>query len=253
MYRVTFVGLLVVGLASVVVADRATFDETKTQMATPLDTPPTIDGFIDADEWTQAFGSTGTSSFWWVSVNEDLEDLIQGGSTGDVTNAPFDNEDLSFEVWAGYDSDNLYVAVRVVDDVPYDDSADPESANGSTWLDDSVEVFVDGDNSNFPDRDTSGSNPEVVDTGGQFVITINNAYREAEAGNPGYGENAAWYARAELTNTGYEAEFRISMNTIGNPQRGDIIGFNIAVNDDCLLYTSPSPRDLSTSRMPSSA
>ena len=27
----------------------------------------------------------------------------------------------------------------------------------------------------------------------------------------------------------------------------------IAVNTDCLLYTSPSPRDLSTSRMPSSA
>ena len=26
-----------------------------------------------------------------------------------------------------------------------------------------------------------------------------------------------------------------------------------AVNKDCLLYTSPSPRDLSTSRMPSSA
>ena len=27
----------------------------------------------------------------------------------------------------------------------------------------------------------------------------------------------------------------------------------IKVNKDCLLYTSPSPRDLSTSRMPSSA
>ena len=27
----------------------------------------------------------------------------------------------------------------------------------------------------------------------------------------------------------------------------------IEVNNDCLLYTSPSPRDLSTSRMPSSA
>ena len=27
----------------------------------------------------------------------------------------------------------------------------------------------------------------------------------------------------------------------------------IAVSYDCLLYTSPSPRDLSTSRMPSSA
>ena len=28
---------------------------------------------------------------------------------------------------------------------------------------------------------------------------------------------------------------------------------NITVKWDCLLYTSPSPRDLSTSRMPSSA
>ena len=28
---------------------------------------------------------------------------------------------------------------------------------------------------------------------------------------------------------------------------------NLGLYDDCLLYTSPSPRDLSTSRMPSSA
>ena len=30
-------------------------------------------------------------------------------------------------------------------------------------------------------------------------------------------------------------------------------GFHVIVFGDCLLYTSPSPRDLSTSRMPSSA
>ena len=39
--------------------------------------------------------------------------------------------------------------------------------------------------------------------------------------------------------------------------RGGLIGKIKKVNDDeliiCLLYTSPSPRDLSTSRMPSSA
>ena len=29
--------------------------------------------------------------------------------------------------------------------------------------------------------------------------------------------------------------------------------WNVANYEDCLLYTSPSPRDLSTSRMPSSA
>ena len=223
-----------VALVCVAVADRATYDETKTQMALPMDTPPVIDGLIEAEEWIQAFGAQpgGANSFWWVSVNEGLEDFIQGGSTGDVATAPFDNEDLSFEIWVGYDSDNLYVAIRVSDYDPFDDSAEAGSANGSTWLDDSVEVFVDGDNSNFPDRDTTGSNWEVVDTGGQYVITINNAYREAEAGNPGYGEDAAWYAMTELSDTGYEAEFRISMSTIGNPQRGDIIGFTVGVNDD---------------------
>ena len=31
------------------------------------------------------------------------------------------------------------------------------------------------------------------------------------------------------------------------------ISFNIGLFQSCLLYTSPSPRDLSTSRMPSSA
>ena len=32
-----------------------------------------------------------------------------------------------------------------------------------------------------------------------------------------------------------------------------VIGILIAWSENCLLYTSPSPRDLSTSRMPSSA
>ena len=34
---------------------------------------------------------------------------------------------------------------------------------------------------------------------------------------------------------------------------GSLHGIPIALKDICLLYTSPSPRDLSTSRMPSSA
>ena len=32
-----------------------------------------------------------------------------------------------------------------------------------------------------------------------------------------------------------------------------ISGIPVEISEDCLLYTSPSPRDLSTSRMPSSA
>ena len=39
--------------------------------------------------------------------------------------------------------------------------------------------------------------------------------------------------------------------TTGNQENMDVRGFNLS--SGCLLYTSPSPRDLSTSRMPSSA
>ena len=207
-------------------ADRATYDDTKTQVALPLDTPPVIDGVIDPAEW-------GRASSWSITVDANLADGIRGGANGDgAVNPPASNADLSFQIFVGYDTNNLYIAVRVTDDIIQTDSADAGSANGTTWMDDSVEVFIDGDNSNFATRDTSGTNPEVVGTGGQFVITANNAYREMEAGNPGYGDSAAWFAKTSVTDTGYDAEFRISLQTIGNPKPGDIIGFTVGVNDD---------------------
>ena len=39
---------------------------------------------------------------------------------------------------------------------------------------------------------------------------------------------------------------------VGYSAMGSYNGF-VSLDEDCLLYTSPSPRDLSTSRMPSSA
>ena len=208
-------------------------DPTKTRYSLPLPEAPTIDGIIDADEWVWAGGAANNN--WRITIDENLEDFIRGGQLGDGTGeAPFDDTDLSFNIYAGHDSENLYIAAQITDDELWDDTTDPESENGQTWLDDSVEVFIDGDNSNFPDRDTTGTNAELVDTGGQFVIALNNAYRHAEAGNPSYGENDAWYARADFHDDlgGWDAEFRISLDAIGNPQPGDAIGFSIAVNDD---------------------
>src|SRR5262245_37912582 len=230
MQRIVLVSSLLVLSSMIGYSDRATLDKTKTQIALPLSQPPTIDGKIESGEWDLAGGAAG--NFWVVRPDANLEDGVRGAAMGDAGTAPESNEDLSYTVYVGYDSENLYVAVRVSDSLLFDDSAEAGSANGTTWLDDSVEVFVDGDNSNFETRDTSGTNPEVVTTGGQYVITVNNAYREAEAGNPGYGETQAWFAKTSRTDTGYEAEFRISLSAIGNPKPGELIGFTVAVNDD---------------------
>ena len=45
----------------------------------------------------------------------------------------------------------------------------------------------------------------------------------------------------------------IHQNSIKIPDKIAFIDDDQTINYSCLLYTSPSPRDLSTSRMPSSA
>ena len=42
-------------------------------------------------------------------------------------------------------------------------------------------------------------------------------------------------------------------NSVDEAMNGHATEITLQLHKDCLLYTSPSPRDLSTSRMPSSA
>ena len=233
MKKISFnLAVIVLALASVVRADTSTLDETKTRVALPLPKPPVIDGFIDlagGESWVWAGGAANQN--WRVQYDDTLDDLYRGGEHNEGgMEEPWEKDDLEYDIYVGYDADNLYVAVRVTDDYLESDSASAESEDEMTWWDDSVEVFVDGDNSNFPERNVN--DPAVIGAGGQYVITINNAFRDQEAGNPGYGENEAWFALTQENDDGYDAEFRISMDEIGNPQPGDIIGFTVAVNDD---------------------
>jgi hypothetical protein len=201
-------------------------DETRTQYALPIE-PPVIDGVINVaaagDEWRL---TAGNSDYWQIYPNDTAADGLRGGELG-VGALPADLDDLSVKIYVGFDTNNLYVAVRVRDSAIQTDSADADSANGSTWEDDSVEVLVDGENAN----DAAWAAGQV---GGQFVISANNAYREMEAGNPGFGENAAWFAKTtpREDGTGYDAEFRISLAILGDPKPGDVLGFTVAVNDD---------------------
>lgn len=237
MKRILILAILMACAVGISMADRATIDPTKFQIALPMPEAPTIDGVIDeVDVWKWAGGATpgGGDSYWRVYYDDTKEDLFRGGALGDATTEPFDANDIGMRFWVGYDANNLYVAVRVTDDFISTDDAAENSENGSTWMDDAVEVFVDGDNSNYETRDTSGTLADIVATGGQFVITANNAYRDAEAGNPTYGPDAEWYAQTSILadGTGYEAEFRISLAKLGNPKTGDILGFTIGVDDD---------------------
>jgi len=215
---------------------RKTFDNTKTRQALPMDVPPVIDGVIDAGEWDQAY-----SGDWRVIYDANAVDGIRGGNFGDVSGPLTGAADLGFQIWAGYDSTNLYIRVRVTDDVISSDTVEADSANGTFWVDDAVEVFIDGDNSNNLTRNSD----IYVDAGKastnsfQFAITANNGYFEWQtfsnpAGTSAYGVDKAWFARTSplADGTGYEAEFRISLLAIGNPKPGDIIGFNVAVDDD---------------------
>ena len=65
-----------------------------------------------------------------------------------------------------------------------------------------------------------------------------------------------------LSSLGLEAECDNQFGDIKDVVIGEVISvsdhpnadrLNVCMVSDCLLYTSPSPRDLSTSRMPSSA
>ena len=53
-----------------------------------------------------------------------------------------------------------------------------------------------------------------------------------------------------------QVQYRRVMNAglqLGQVDPGAVVASYLGAPGDCLLYTSPSPRDLSTSRMPSSA
>ena len=47
--------------------------------------------------------------------------------------------------------------------------------------------------------------------------------------------------------------YNVNPENVTREQRGNAKTVNFGIIYGCLLYTSPSPRDLSTSRMPSSA
>lgn len=149
------------------------------------------------------------------------------------TTIPKDLADQSFDFWVMHDADFLYVAIDVKDDEVLADSAEAESEDGTTWYDDSAEIFIDGNHSHTPGR----TGETGFNLGGQLVITTNQAWRDSEASEVEavfYGPDADhdWYALTSLTSTGYIAEYRVKKSSFFDSPDRNIIGFEIAINED---------------------
>ena len=100
---------------------------------------------------------------------------------------------------------------------------------------------------------------QVLLPDGQIVYTRNGAFSRNDEGvlttNSGFIIQPEIAIPAEATKINVSADGIISVQVPGQVEAQEVGQLQLAdfQNRRCLLYTSPSPRDLSTSRMPSSA
>lgn len=111
-----------------------------------------------------------------------------------------------------WDDDYLYIGFEISDSTLYNDSI-------SQWDDDSVEVYIDGDNSKGIYYDANDR---------QFALRWNDTVLWEKNGNTS-GAHYAWSA----VPGGYAVEFAVPWSNIGIvPSADHIIGLDIANNDD---------------------
>jgi hypothetical protein len=143
---------------------------------------------------------------------------------------PDDDGDASCEFACVADENYLYVAVKTRDDAKCVD----EDTGRGLFQDDSVEIYVDGDNSK-----PSEYEPDVCQ------ITIGRYNVGGDPDNPKLSDFRGWNWRgaapdetgtkAAVVDTGYgwAVEAAIPLAFFGiRPTNGTVIGFNIHLNDD---------------------
>ena len=83
--------------------------------------------------------------------------------------------------------------------------------------------------------------------------TAQNRKRVGRGIGSGTGKTAGRGHKGQKSRSGGNVRLGFEGGQMPLQMRLPKFGFTSRVNNSCLLYTSPSPRDLSTSRMPSSA
>ncbi|MBT5059385.1 MAG: hypothetical protein HOM68_22770 [Gemmatimonadetes bacterium] len=158
-----------------------------------------------------------------------------------------DPDDFRFAFAVRNDATYLYVAVRIVDDViVVDSNPDHEDLHARAWMDDAIEIFIDGDHSHSPDaRDTAGVE---FQTGGEFAVVGNGAVTSDQSGFPGTGADPQFWTAAgsyppapapayiaPFDTAGGELHFeaRLNYRLMGDEiGPGSRIGFTVSAHDD---------------------
>ena len=131
-----------------------------------------------------------------------------------------------------------------------------EDDEGNDTTDDDIDSDADDDPSNdgdMSDNNTDGTNGDEDDSDFELIEIFDLAQKKEliTAGPYAYGDTITYaitvYNQGNIKATNIELTDHVPVG----------LGYIAALNPNwvgsCLLYTSPSPRDLSTSRMPSSA
>ena len=191
---------------------------------------PTIDG--DLSDWD-------TSTFIRVTP--------QTGTFDAESDSTDDPNDLSFAFGVANDDQYLYVAVTITDDIlVLDTNKDPSDKDARAWMDDAVEIFIDGDHSHSPDaRDPKGIE---FKTGGEFSIVANGAVTSKMSGVPltngdprywtsagsygpplGEAYQSPWDSKTKSFVVEARFNYRIMGESVGPGSR---IGFTVSAHDD---------------------
>ncbi len=108
---------------------------------------PVIDGTIGASEytWNSGLVSYNNASSGTVA-NEGIDGYGDATISGNKT-TPASADDLSFTLYMSHDAENVYLAVKIVDDVLSNNVGAP-AANATSvnmWNNDCIEIAIDGD------------------------------------------------------------------------------------------------------------
>lgn len=190
--------------------------------------PPSVDGVVNADEWSGSESNTVDFINLGVAGN---------GGPGE-TDGP---EDISYTFHVLYDETFLYIGVEVSDDVYISTNYGRQQRFdlNVTWNNDAVEYFFDGDLSRTTE---SSRNPTDSETGGQWIYGIDSEDSPLPYVTPdlqgvprSFGANANddWYAVTTVDSdlSDWQQEARFALSIIGSPSPGSSIGFNINVDD----------------------